>query len=170
MEESKNIFADTTIAGAVELVGESDYVQLSRLVIEAVWRVDSGHADTYHELFVDDGELIIPPTTDNGKIIVPETIVRGRKAIYEWGLSLVNTQTLGTIRHVCGNMRFVADGANAAIGRTILTVFGPGGSTTLPWRVGEDHDRFIRTEHGWRLASRRWVELFARPEPSQNSN
>jgi len=64
-------------------------------------------------------------------------------------------------------MRFVADGANAAVGRTILTVFmvaGPGASTTLPWRVGEDHDRFRRTEQGLRFASRRWVELFSRPE------
>jgi hypothetical protein len=34
--------------------------------------------------------------------------------------------------------------------------------SALPWRVGEDHDRFVRTEHGWRLVSRRWVDLFAR--------
>jgi hypothetical protein len=25
-------------------------------------------------------------------------------------------------------------------------------------------DGFVRNNHGWRLASRRWVELFARPE------
>ena len=62
-------------------------------------------------------------------------------------------------------MRFVADGANAAEGTTVLTVFlvaGPGAATTLPWMVGEDHDRFVRTGHGWRLVSRRWVELFWR--------
>ena len=66
---------------------------------------------------------------------------------------------------MCGNMRFVADGANAAEGTTVLTVFlvaGPGAATTLQWMVGEDHDRFVRTEHGWRLVSRRWVELFTR--------
>jgi hypothetical protein len=28
--------------------------------------------------------------------------------------------------------------------------------------VGEDHDRFVRTEHGWRFKSRQWKPLFAR--------
>jgi len=62
-------------------------------------------------------------------------------------------------------MRFVADGVGAAEGTTILTVFmvaGPGPATTLPFSVGEDHDRFVRTEHGWKLVLRRWVELFGR--------
>ena len=54
---SEDAIANTT----AEPVGDTDYVQLCRLVVEAVWRVDSGHADTYHELFVDDGELILPP-------------------------------------------------------------------------------------------------------------
>lgn len=148
-------------------VSDADYVQLSRLVIEAVWRIDLGQADTYHELFVDDGELILPPTTDNGRAVVPEATLRGRQAIHEWGRPFVVAATFGSLRHVCGDMRFVADGADAAVGSTILTVFmlaGPGASTTLPWRVGEDHDRFVRTEHGWHLASRRWVELVSRPE------
>jgi len=64
-------------------------------------------------------------------------------------------------------MRFVADGPDAAEGITILTVYmvaGPGAATTLPLQVGEDHDRFVRTPKGWRLASRRWVELFSRGE------
>jgi len=132
-----------------------------------VWRIDLGRADTYHELFVEDGELILPPTTHGGKVVVPEMTVRGRQAIHEWGRRLLEAQPFGTIRHGCGNMRFVADGADAAVGRTILTVFmvaGQGASTTLPWRVGKDHDRFRRTEQGWRIASRRWVELFSRPE------
>ena len=25
-----------------------------------------------------------------------------------------------------------------------------------------DHDRFVRMAHGWKLISRRWVELFSR--------
>lgn len=142
------------------LVSDSDYLQLSRLVIEAVWRVDSGHADTYHELFTEDGELVLPATTDNGMILVPETSLRGRQAIHEWGRKLIESGALGTIRHVCGNMRFVYEGPDAALGKTILTVFQ--GAKTLPWNVGEDHDRFVRTEQGWRIASRRWVALFTR--------
>ena len=173
MENTKGISSDTVITGAEQLVSESDYIQLSCLVIEAVRRIDSGHADTYHELFTEDGELIIPATIDNGKVVVPETILRGHNAIYEWGRSLIEAHPFGTIRHVCGNMRFVSVGPNEAEGITVLTVFmnpGTGVGTTLPWNVGEDHDRFVRTEHGWRLAARRWVSLFARPEPAQRSN
>jgi hypothetical protein len=139
---------------AEQLVSDSDHVQLSRLVTEHAWRADSGRADTLHELYVDDGELIVGPTS-----------LRGREAIHEWGRQLVQAPPWRSIRHVCGNMRFVADGPNAAKGTTILTVFmvaGPGPATTLPWMIGEDHDRFLRTEHGWRLVSRRWVELFWR--------
>ena len=151
----------------MQLVSDSDHVQLSRLVIEAAWRVDAGHADTLHELFADEGELILPATWSNGKLIVPETSLRGREAIHEWGQRLVEEKTFRCIRHVCGNMRFVADGPDAAEGKTILTVYVAAGSapaTTLPFQVGEDHDRFVRTERGWRLASRRWLELFGRQE------
>jgi len=62
-------------------------------------------------------------------------------------------------------MRFVAVGPNAAEGSTVLMIFmvaGQGPATTVPWMVGGDHDGFVRTKHGWRLVSRRWVELFTR--------
>ena len=136
-----------------QLVSGADYVELSRLVIEHAWRVDNGRADTVHELYVDDGVL------DVG------TPLRGREAIREWGRQLVAAAPWRSIRHVCGNMRFVADGANEAHGTTVLTVFmvaGQGPATTLPFSVGEDHDRFVRTERGWKLVSRLWVELFTR--------
>ena len=139
---------------AQQLVSDADYVQLSRLVSEHAWRSDAGRADTLHELYVDDGELILGPTP-----------LRGRQAIRDWGRKLVAAPPWRVIRHVCGSMRFVATGPDAAEGTTILTVFmvaGPGPATTLPWMIGEDHDRFVRTEHGWRIVSRRWVELFWR--------
>ena len=46
---------------AERLVSETDHVQLSRLVTEHAWRVDNGRADTIHELYVNDGELTLPP-------------------------------------------------------------------------------------------------------------
>jgi len=139
---------------AEQLVSETDHVQLSRLVTEHAWRADNGRADMLHELYVDDGEFIAGPTH-----------LRGRQAIYEWGRQLIEAPAWRCIRHVCGNMRFVAHGADEAEGTTVLTVFmvaGQGAATTVPWVVGEDHDRFVRTEHGWKLVSRRWVELFTR--------
>jgi len=135
-------------------VSEADYVELSRLVIEHGWLTDNGRADEVNELYVDDGELVLPPGP-----------IRGRQAIYEWGRQLVEAPPWRTIRHVAGNMRFVYDGPDAAEGTTVLTVFmvaGDDKATTVPWSVGEDHDRFVRTDQGWRFVSRRWVELFAR--------
>jgi hypothetical protein len=46
----------------------------------------------------------------------------------------------------------------------ILTAFMVGGdeAATLPWSLPEDHDQFVRTEHGWRFVFRRWVELCSR--------
>ena len=139
---------------AEQLVSDTDHVQLSRLVTEHAWRADQGRADTIHELYVDDGELVLGSTP-----------LRGREAILEWGRQLVENPPWRSIRHVCGNMRFIIDGPDAAEGITILTVFMVAGSepaTTQPFSVGEDHDRFVRTENGWRFVSRRWVELFAR--------
>lgn len=143
-----------TATTSEQIVSGDDHIQLSRLVTEHSWRIDNGRADTLHELYVEDGELALPGVT-----------LRGRQAIQEWGRQLAAVSPWRSIRHVCGNMRFQADGPNAAEGTTILTVFMVAGTepaTTLPWSVGEDHDRFVRTEHGWKLASRRWVELFAR--------
>jgi len=137
-----------------QLVSDADHLQLSRLVTEHVWRSNAGRADTLHELYVDQGELNLGTTS-----------LRGREAIQEWGRRLVASPPWRMIRHICGNMRFIAIGPDAAEGTTLLTVFmvaGPGPATTLPWMVGEDHDRFVRTEHGWRIVSRRWVELFWR--------
>jgi hypothetical protein len=136
-----------------EPVSDADYVQLSRFVIDFVWRIDNGYADSVHELWTEDGEL------DLGF-----TIIRGKQAIAEWGKQLVDTPAWQTIRHVCGNMHFVSDGDDAAFGTTVLTVFmDPDGSKpSEPFSIGEDHDRFVRTENGWRLASRQWVESFSR--------
>jgi hypothetical protein len=140
------------------LVRQSDYLELSRLVMEHAWRVDHGRADTVHELYVDDGELVVPPTP-----------VRGRAALREWGRKLVESAPWRTIRHACTNMRFTADGPDNAEGTSLLMVYmvaGAGPATTTPWKVGEDHDRFVRTAGGWRLVSRRWDELFTRGDPS----
>jgi hypothetical protein len=138
-------------------VSDADHLQLSRLVVEAAWRVDLGTADTLYELFVQDGTLTLG-----------ETVLKGWEQIREWGRSAVEAHTFDGIRHVCGNMRFLATGDDTAEGITVLSVYfddehKPG--TSVPWTVGEDHDQFVRTDHGWRLSARRWVSLFERPAP-----
>jgi uncharacterized protein (TIGR02246 family) len=137
------------------LLEDADHAELARLVTEISWRIDHGKADTVHELFVDDGEMILG-----------ETRLSGREEIRAWGRGLLDAAW--RIRHVTTNMRFVADGDDAAVGTTLVTAYmdergGPG--TTQPWAVGEDHDRFVRTDQGWRLVSRTWDELFLRENP-----
>jgi hypothetical protein len=46
----------------------------------------------------------------------------------------------------------------------MLIVFmdAEGTQPSVPFNVGEDHDRFVRTELGWRFVPRRWVELYKR--------
>jgi hypothetical protein len=60
-------------------------------------------------------------------------------------------------------MRFIERGNARATGSTLLTVFmhdGDGRGPAIPAVVGEDTDEFIRTDVGWRFASRRFEALF----------
>lgn len=144
---------EAQIGSLDELVSDADYVQLCRLVVEHAWRNDSGRADTLHELYAEDGELDLGSTP-----------LRGRQAIHDWGRQLVESPPWNAIRHVCANMRFVADGPDGAEGTTLVVTFMDADATqsSVPWNVGEDHDRFVRTEKGWRIASRRYVNHFTR--------
>lgn len=136
------------------LVSDADHLQLTRLVTEISWRIDHDEAATVHELFAEDGTLEIGEST-----------LSGHDEIGDWGRRLAQENPYAGIRHVCTNMRFVADGEDRAVGTSILTAYldqGQAGAATLPFVVGEDNDRFVRTEAGWRFASRSWVPLFER--------
>ena len=147
----------TTPSGK-HLVSDADHVELERLVTEAAWRVDEGNADTLYELFTEDGVLVLGTSE-----------IKGRDAIRTWGQKLAEDQTYKCIRHVAANMRFTVVNENEADGVTVLTVFmDDEASSSVPWVVGEDHDRFVRTEQGWRLKSRTWKQLFARPTPQRS--
>jgi hypothetical protein len=140
----------------MSLVSDGDHIQLARLVTEAAWRVDEGRSDTLYELFVEDGVLVIGTNE-----------LKGHDAIRTWGRELEQARTYKSIRHIAGNMRFMAVGEREAAGVTILTVFmDDETSSSIPWVVGEDHDRFVRTEQGWRFKSRAWKQLFVRPTRS----
>lgn len=135
-------------------VSDSDHVALSRLVSEFAWRIDNLKAATLHELVTDDAEL----RTGADPVI-------GIDAIKAWGAHFDETDPLPGIRHSITNARFSGDGPDRAQGTSMLTAYwtAPGeDAVTTPFAVGEDHDTFIRTPDGWRLASRVWVQLFTR--------
>lgn len=134
-----------------DLVSDADHLSLSRLVVEIAWRIDHGQADTVWELFVADGVL------ETG-----DTPLAGHDAIRNWGQARV-ASTVQT-RHICSGMRFTDRGNGRAAGSTLLTVFmhdGDGRGPAVPAVVGEDTDEFVRTDVGWRFASRTFETLFA---------
>lgn len=136
-----------------EPVSDADHLQLSRLLVEIIWRLDNGHAKTVHELFVDDGALHASA----------EPIV-GVEAMRAWGTEFDRSPP--GIHHVMSNARFVAAGKDRAVGTSTLTAYmmPQDGShpATVPLAVGVDHDEFVRTADGWRFSSRRWQPLFMR--------
>jgi SnoaL-like domain len=134
-----------------QLVSDADHVSLSRLVVEIAWRIDHGQADRVWELFVADGVL-----DTSGTPLV------GHDAIRDWGRARV-ASTVRT-RHISSGMRFIDRGNGRATGSTLLTVFmhdGEGRGPAVPAVVGEDTDEFVRTDAGWRVASRTFETLFA---------
>jgi hypothetical protein len=153
--QMKGIRAMSTDAMEGQPVGQADHLELARLVIEIAWRIDHGKAGTVHELFADDGQMNLGQTS-----------LKGREEIREWGRK--RDEVTYRTRHVCTNMRFVADGDDAAEGTTLLIQYldeGDGLGATLPRAVGEDRDRFVRTEQGWRFVLRSFEQLFVRQDP-----
>jgi hypothetical protein len=131
---------------------DADHQELTRLIIEIVWRIDHGKADTVADLFVDHGEMTLGTAH-----------MAGREELLAWGRQRVDARY--RTRHVCTNAHFVADGPDKAIGSTVLTVYlddGESSSPTTPHTVGEYHDRFVRTDRGWRFLSRDVDQLFVR--------
>jgi hypothetical protein len=93
--------------------------------------------------------------------VLGQTTLSGREQIRGWGRQRAGA-TYCT-RHVCTNMRFMADGDDAAEGTTVTTQHrgeDDEAGATLPRIVGEDHHRFVRTDQGWRFAARHWHQLF----------
>jgi hypothetical protein len=131
-------------------VDDADQLALARLVIDAAWRLDQGLAESFGDLFTEDATLD-----------VGARVMRGRGAIAAWAATLA--QSFQRIRHAVSNMRFTRTGDAQADGVTLVTIFLDDEThTSIPWSVGEEHDRYVRTADGWRLASRRFSQLFSR--------
>jgi hypothetical protein len=126
----RDVLKPAVFATKQRLVSDADHVELERLVTEAAWRVDEGKSDKLHELFKEDGELVIG-----------ESVLRVREAIHECGRQLEQARTYRCIRHVAGNMRFSLIDDGTVQGVTVLTVYmDDKASSSVPWVVGGDHD------------------------------
>jgi hypothetical protein len=138
---------------SVEPLSNDDHARLTRLVVELVWRIDHGRADTAHELFTEAGEMVLGPAE-----------IRGRDQLMAWGAERSGLDRL--TRHVCTNSRFLMTGPDSAVGDTLLTVYlhdGDGSAVAQPMVVGEYHDEFARVDGRWLFTSRRMERLFEAP-------
>lgn len=144
-----------TITSNPPFVVDADYVQLERLALEINWRIDSGAGETLPELF-----------TEAGSINTLGEPVVGHDAIRQWGAAMSAPDSpIAGIHHLLTNFRFLADGADAAIGTFYVTAFlhgAPQTPGTLPFAMGQVTDRYLRTDAGWKAESRVFQPFFLR--------
>lgn len=96
-------------------------------------------------------------------------VVKGRAAI---AASMADWSPDMVLRHVCSNLLVEVQDENNATGITYATVWrhppekkaerkGKVAPLTQPAALVEYHDKYVRTEEGWRIAYRRTVPVFA---------
>lgn len=124
-----------------------------RLVVAYTHLIDGGRAADVADLFAEDG------VWSAGKIRY-----EGREQIRA---AFAERQALDrTSRHVCTNIGIDVVDADNATGLVYLTLYrgdGPGPHPAIPDLVGEYRDRFVRTDEGWRFATRTAAAAFERP-------
>lgn len=95
-------------------------------------------------LYAEDGVMTRPTA--------PDAPIRGREAI----LAAFLARPARTTRHICSNIVIDVESEDLARGESAMLLF-TGAAEPL---VGSFHDRFVRTDEGWRFAERRGSLLF----------
>lgn len=129
--------------------------ELSRLIAEQACAalitrythlVDEGQASGVADLFTADGVWASPEATFDGRDAIRAAFLR-------------REQSGRRSRHVCTNVAVDVEDETHATGLCYLTLFrtdaeGTPARGTTPDLIGVYRDRFVRTEDGWRFASR----------------
>ena len=121
---------------------------------------DHGDVEAFVNCFAVDGEIHIPGAP----------VLLGHDAIRK---SIIQLGALGVVyRHLITNRLVDVVDANRATGICYLLTFnssalaGDDGSRPIeaPGTVGEYHDHFAKTEHGWRIQRRELKRIFRRED------
>jgi uncharacterized protein (TIGR02246 family) len=123
-----------------------------RLVLDFAYFSDHQDYEGLAALFTPDGTMMRPA----GDVLV------GRDAI----LKSYQSRPAGRMtRHVCTNIRIMVDSPDRARGLTYAVVYSANASLSPEAHfgiqadprhlIGEFEDEFVRSEEGWRIASRR---------------
>lgn len=105
---------------------------------------DAGRWADVAALYAQDGRMARPTAPDHW--------IEGRDAI----LAAFLDRPARTTRHVCSNIVIDVIGACEAVGESAMLLFTGEGAP----KVGSFHDRFVRTDAGWRFAERRGSLIF----------
>jgi hypothetical protein len=133
--------------------------ECERLTYRYCEAVDFGHASRLADVFAEDGVF------DNGDLRLV-----GREQVRRVFAEREQVRELRT-RHVCTNVHIDVTSATSATGVVYLTLYRRRGpedwsvpvAETAPAVVGSYHDRYVRTDAGWLIASRRLEAAFADP-------
>ncbi|WP_234195672.1 nuclear transport factor 2 family protein [Pseudacidovorax sp. NFM-22] len=117
---------------------------LLALTHEHAWRLDHGAADTLHELYAEDGELLQLPPRD----------LIGREAIRAWGADRVKLPRVS--RHVETNHRFFWDGERlrGTLYATVYRCESEPATETRPFMVGDYLDEYVQVNGTWLIRQR----------------
>lgn len=139
---------------------------IADLVAEHAHCLDHGEAARLWELYVEDGELLVPPELGLGGS------VHGRAALQAWSKARAANGGLVTL-HVCSNLRVWAldDGrVGARCAAVVYRCSSPDdpeamAAAVVPALVSEYEDVCERSADGrWRFVSRRAIPKFIGPE------
>ena len=118
--------------------------ECARLIAHYANLNDAGRWAEVAALFAPDGRLARPSS--------PDVFIEGREAI----LAAFLARPARTTRHICSNIVVEVAGPDDASAESAMLLF-TGEAAPL---VGSFHDRFVRTDAGWRFAERRGVLTF----------
>lgn len=127
-----------------KIVDSETRAAIQALTIEHAYKLDHGLADTLHELYTPEGELLGLPPRD----------LIGRKAIQEWGDARVKLDR--TSRHVETNHRLVWDNGTLR-GTVCATVYRSDTadiSNTAPFMIGDYEDEYVQEAGEWKFQRR----------------
>ncbi|MCI4592446.1 nuclear transport factor 2 family protein [Sphingobium sp. BYY-5] len=105
---------------------------------------DAGRWEDVAALYAPDGRMARPTAADDW--------IEGRDAI----LAAFLARPARTTRHVCSNIVIEVLSDGEATGESAMLLFTGEAAS----KVGSFHDRFVRTDAGWRFAERRGSLIF----------
>lgn len=125
-------------------VGIELRLEIQALTAEHAYRLDHGGADTLHELYTADGELLGLPPRD----------LVGRDAIAAWGAERVRLPRIS--RHVETNHRlwWSEEGLRGTLYASVFRSETTEATETAPLMVGDYEDLYAEEDGQWRIRSR----------------